>query len=201
MKELLELAVFPLDDVVFFPRTNYPLNIFEPRYVRMVRDSLSAGLPIALSNQDPTDPEGAALMSGRPPRRGLVVGYGRTHVVHTRGDGTMVIVLQGQGKARLLEVVQEKPYLICQAERIDERESIEDEQRFALNRLERLLERWMDENVPDAEQRESLRRSLVTPQSRLETLAMCRVPDADVRQAILEIDDLNERVRFMKFLF
>ena len=35
-----EIAVFPLSNVIFFPKTNLPLNIFEKRYVQMINDSL-----------------------------------------------------------------------------------------------------------------------------------------------------------------
>ena len=35
-----EISVFPLSDVVFFPKTVLPLNIFEKRYIQMVSDSM-----------------------------------------------------------------------------------------------------------------------------------------------------------------
>jgi Lon protease-like protein len=33
------IPVFPLTGVIFFPKTNLPLNIFEPRYLALVNDS------------------------------------------------------------------------------------------------------------------------------------------------------------------
>ena len=35
-----KLAVFPLSNFIIFPKTSVPLNIFEPRYVDMVNDSM-----------------------------------------------------------------------------------------------------------------------------------------------------------------
>ena len=35
-----DIPVFPLRDVIFFPNTNLPLNIFENRYLEMVNDIL-----------------------------------------------------------------------------------------------------------------------------------------------------------------
>jgi len=32
------VPVFPLSGVIFFPKTNLPLNIFEPRYIELVND-------------------------------------------------------------------------------------------------------------------------------------------------------------------
>ena len=40
MKNLLPkiIPVFPLSGIIFFPKTNLPLNIFEPRYLNMIND-------------------------------------------------------------------------------------------------------------------------------------------------------------------
>ena len=34
-----QIPVFPLSGVIYFPRTNLPLNIFEERYLDLVNDS------------------------------------------------------------------------------------------------------------------------------------------------------------------
>ena len=49
----IRLFVLPLDEMVFFPTSTVPLNIFEPRYMEMVEDSLKDGTPIALPFVDP----------------------------------------------------------------------------------------------------------------------------------------------------
>ena len=36
------LAVFPLSNFIIFPKTTVPLNIFEPRYVDMINDSMKS---------------------------------------------------------------------------------------------------------------------------------------------------------------
>tara|TARA_B100001093_G_scaffold436346_1_gene434712 strand:- start:2027 stop:2674 length:648 start_codon:yes stop_codon:yes gene_type:complete len=37
-----KLAVFPLSNFIIFPRTTVPLNIFEPRYLDMINDSMKS---------------------------------------------------------------------------------------------------------------------------------------------------------------
>ena len=37
-----ELAVFPLSNFIIFPKTTVPLNIFEPRYIEMINDSMKS---------------------------------------------------------------------------------------------------------------------------------------------------------------
>ena len=34
------IPVFPLSNFIIFPNTTVPLNIFEPRYVHMIKDSM-----------------------------------------------------------------------------------------------------------------------------------------------------------------
>ena len=35
-----KLAIFPLSNFIIFPKTSVPLNIFEPRYIDMINDSM-----------------------------------------------------------------------------------------------------------------------------------------------------------------
>ncbi len=37
-----KIAVFPLSNFIIFPKTTVPLNIFEPRYVDMINDSMKS---------------------------------------------------------------------------------------------------------------------------------------------------------------
>jgi len=37
-----KISVFPLSNFIIFPRTTVPLNIFEPRYIEMINDSMKA---------------------------------------------------------------------------------------------------------------------------------------------------------------
>ncbi len=37
-----KLAIFPLSNFIIFPKTTVPLNIFEPRYIDMINDSMKS---------------------------------------------------------------------------------------------------------------------------------------------------------------
>ena len=85
------IPVFPLPNVVLFPKTYLPLHIFEPRYRAMVSDAVTSGQCI-----------GMALLKdgwetdyyGHPPvfSMGCV---GRLASVQTLADGRSNILLQG----------------------------------------------------------------------------------------------------------
>ena len=43
-----KIAVFPLSNFIIFPNTSVPLNIFEPRYIDMVNDSMKTNKYIGM---------------------------------------------------------------------------------------------------------------------------------------------------------
>ena len=42
------LSVFPLSNFIFFPNTSAPLNIFEPRYIQMIDESIKTNRMIGM---------------------------------------------------------------------------------------------------------------------------------------------------------
>ena len=56
-----KLPVFPLSNFIIFPKTRVPLNIFEPRYIEMINDSMKSNKligmiqPKILANKDTND--------------------------------------------------------------------------------------------------------------------------------------------------
>ena len=42
------IPIFPLSNFIIFPNTTVPLNIFEPRYVEMINDSMKTNKIIGL---------------------------------------------------------------------------------------------------------------------------------------------------------
>lgn len=100
------LPVFPLPNVVFFPKTYLPLHVFEPRYRRMVADVTMGGQCIAM----------ALLKEGwEPDYYGNPAIYsalciGRIVSVQPLPDGRSNILLQGLERGEILEEHFEKPY-------------------------------------------------------------------------------------------
>jgi len=58
-----KIPIFPLKNLIIFPKTTVPLNIFEPRYIDMINDSMKSdkliGMiqPLSLNNIKKTDPD------------------------------------------------------------------------------------------------------------------------------------------------
>ncbi len=55
------LPIFPLAGAIVLPRTELPLNIFEPRYLKMVEDALGSHRMIGMIQPDPSARNDAAV--------------------------------------------------------------------------------------------------------------------------------------------
>ncbi len=110
--QLESLMIFPLPEVVLFPRTVMPLHIFEPRYRTMLRDALEQERPIAMAT---TDPSGELDSYGRRLVRPYV-GVGQLTDWDELPDGRYLIVLEGLCRARIInEYAPERPYRLVRA--------------------------------------------------------------------------------------
>lgn len=100
------LPVFPLPNVVFFPKTYLPLHIFEPRYRRMVADATAGGQCIAMALLK----EGWEHDYYGNPAIYPIVCVGRLVSVQPLPDGRSNILLQGLERCDIRAQYFEKPY-------------------------------------------------------------------------------------------
>jgi Lon protease-like protein len=85
-----EFPVFPLEGALLLPRGRLPLNIFEPRYLAMVEDSLAAGRMFGMIQPDSSAPR---VKSG--PALFRVGCLGRLSYFSETEDGRFLITLTG----------------------------------------------------------------------------------------------------------
>ncbi len=100
------LPVFPLPNVVFFPKTYLPLHIFEPRYRQMVADATIGGQCIAMALLK----EGWEFDYYGNPSIYPVLCVGRIVSVQSLSDGRSNILLQGLERCEIHEEHFEKSY-------------------------------------------------------------------------------------------
>lgn len=194
-RDEIRLFALPVEEIVFFPTSAVPLNVFEPRYIRLIEESVATGTLVALPFTDP-------LRAPNPRDLYIVAGYGEPTILVRREDGSLVVQMKGKGKARLRQIVEtEHPFLVCDAEKVDEVPEITPPHRFLLNRFKGLLGKWLDQNIDDEKQRALIQSNIRETQALLECCAMCLIKDPDVRQSFLELDSADERVKFLQKLF
>lgn len=98
-----EVAVMTLPNETLFPQALLPLYIFEPRYRRMLLESLHSNRMFVVAMQ----------------RRGCtrespstVAGLGLVRVCVDNPDGTSHLILQGMSRVELTKTVQYKPFRV-----------------------------------------------------------------------------------------
>lgn len=98
------IPVFPLTGAILLPKGQLPLNIFEPRYLRMFDDALAGARVIGMIQ--PRDHDGAP----KPPLYDVGCA-GRITSFQETGDGRYLISLSGLSRFRLsAELEATTPY-------------------------------------------------------------------------------------------
>ncbi len=103
-----KIAVFPLSNFIFFPKTTVPLNIFEPRYVQMIDDSMKSDRLIGMVQPKKTG-------ELKKPNLYEVGCVGKITSFNETDDGRYLIVLNGISRYKITkEVENQKLYRECE---------------------------------------------------------------------------------------
>lgn len=103
MKLPHEVPVMTLPNATLFPQALLPLYIFEPRYQKMLVDSLDTNRMFSVAMQKP----GRKRETPSP-----IAGLGLIRVSVGHQDGTSHLILQGLARVELEEPVRYKPYRV-----------------------------------------------------------------------------------------
>lgn len=191
---LMHLPILTIQDVVFFPHTVIPLTLDNPMAIRIVKEALDLGSPIALPYV-----EGLGIFGQSPPKR--VCGMG-VPIILEEGPNFLKILVSGIGKIKLGRVVQDIPYPIYEGEVLSDQDLSqisESEKRF--ERLSNILTSWIRQNVDDHEERESFCQNIISVNQVIDYLCMFLLKDIDIKQHILENNKLDSRLQMLNLLF
>lgn len=194
----MEVFLFPLVNVTLFPGTTKPLNVFEPRYLTMIKESIESKVPIAIGFIEDVSKVAAVRPGEKVPFVREIAGYGYAQIIEERLNGTLLVFLQGHGKLRLGQVVDRgTPYIVCEGEILPENNELAIEHSMELGSLFKTLARWIHTHIPDPGQREMFMKNLNQPEEVVGSFASYLVRDYDMQQIVLELNDINEKVRFL----
>ena len=101
------IPVFPLSNFIIFPQTTVPLNVFEPRYVDMINDSMKTNKMIGLI-QPKKDKKNST------PDLHIVGCLGKITSFKNTSDGRYLIDLNGLTRFKIInEIKNNKSYREC----------------------------------------------------------------------------------------
>ena len=99
------ISVFPLSNFIIFPNTTVPLNIFEPRYLDMVNDSMKSDKLIGMIQPKNSKDENGIPKLHAVGCLGKIISFRETN------DGRYLIELKGKIRFRIInEINTEKKY-------------------------------------------------------------------------------------------
>lgn len=191
----MKLFLFPLGHSLLHPGSSKPLNIFEPKYLRMIRDSLDERVPIAICFTEQPSIAMKVEVGKSVPFVREIVGYGFPEILEQRMDGSMLVLIPCEGKARLGEVVEDnRPYIVATGEAVSETVELEASRAIAYLNLQKFLVRWIAQHVTDRQVQDQFVRSLIGPIEVVGAAVNYLVRDPDLQQSILETDDINLKI-------
>ena len=107
----ITIPVFPLSNFIIFPRTTVPLNIFEPRYIDMINDSMKSNKMIGMIQPK------SSTNKKLTPELHKVGCLGKITSFRETEDGRFLIELKGLIRFQTLkELKTEKKYRILEVE-------------------------------------------------------------------------------------
>lgn len=182
--------IFPLPNVVFFPRTFLPLYIFEPRYRQMVADAETGEKLICMTLLKPGWQED---YEDAPPIHTLgTLGY--MEFKNDRSDGTSNILLVGLTKVSIKEVESDEAYRVAELAPIPESRGEEDTE-LLKEKVFRAFERMSaGSGFPRIPQQF---KEAIDFEMAVNFLAAHLPIEAEEKQKLLELEDVALRARIL----
>ena len=94
------LPIFPLSDFIIFPKTTVPLNIFEPRYIDMINDSMKSNKLIGMVQPKKT------INDLTPPILHNIGCLGKISSFKETEDGRYLIELKGLIRFKIINEIE-----------------------------------------------------------------------------------------------
>lgn len=184
------LPVMPLPDTVFFPHAVLPLYIFEPRYQQMLQDTLASHrmFIVTIANT-------AGDSSGFNPCQ--VATAGMVRASQKNQDGTSHLILQGLSRVKMVEYLNDKPYLQARINAFhtppcDHQDTVPLRQQSW-----QLILRYLNRFGEKGKQITPILEKLTAPDAFLDLAVYSLCHDCRLKQQILENQNLHIRYQLM----
>ncbi len=181
------ISVFPLSNFIIFPNTSVPLNIFEPRYIEMIDNSMKTDRIIGMIQ--PKKQKDGIPQLYNVGCAGKITSFNETE------DGRYLIIINGISRFKILkEINNNKPYRECEIsfdEYIEDRKENYNEIKFTdLELIFKNLKTLFKKKGYSINWKELEKQSL---DQTLNALVMASPFSLEEKQALLETININKR--------
>ena len=185
-----KLAVFPLSNFIIFPKTTVPLNIFEPRYIDMINDSMKSDKLVGMIQPRASQENGESI-----PQLHEIGCMGKITSFKETEDARYLIELKGIIRFKIVnEIKSDKKYRECEIKFnnfYDDLESKKEDIKFSdLELIFKDLKSLFEKRGFIINWKELEKQSL---HETINALAMASPFTLEEKQVLLEAKDLNLR--------
>ena len=182
------IPIFPLSNFIIFPNTTVPLNIFEPRYIQMIDDSMKSHRMIGM-----IQPKKSGEL--KKPDLYEVGCIGKITSFNETDDGRYLVIINGISRFNInKEIETNKLYRICEVNYEKYNRDLDDNvEKFALKDLDKIFKdlKNLFEKKGFLVDWTSLKKENFS--NTLNTLSMASPFSLEEKQVLLETKDLNTR--------
>ena len=182
------IPIFPLSNFIIFPNTTVPLNIFEPRYIQMINDSMKSHRMIGM-----IQPKKSGEL--KKPDLYEVGCIGKITSFNETDDGRYLIIINGVSRFKIEEEIKsENLYRSCKVSYQNYIKDLEDKiEEYPIKDLDKIFKDL--ENLFEKKgfmvDWSSLKKQNFS--NTLNTLSMASPFSLEEKQALLETKDLSTR--------
>ena len=182
------IPIFPLSNFIIFPNTTVPLNIFEPRYIQMINDSMKSHRMIGM-----IQPKKSGEL--KKPDLYEIGCIGKITSFNETEDGRYLIIINGVSRFKIEEEIKsENLYRSCKVNYQNYIKDLEDKiEEFPIKDLDRIFKDLQNlfEKKGFMVDWSSLKKQNFS--NTLNTLSMASPFSLEEKQALLETKDLSTR--------
>ena len=182
------IPIFPLSNFIIFPNTTVPLNIFEPRYIQMINDSMKSHRMIGM-----IQPKKSGEL--KKPELYEVGCIGKITSFNETDDGRYLIIINGVSRFKIEEEIKsEKLYRSCKVSYQNYIKDLEDKiEEYPIKDLDKIFKdlKNLFEKKGFMVDWSSLKKQDFS--NTLNTLSMASPFSLEEKQVLLETKDLSTR--------
>jgi Lon protease-like protein len=189
--ELSSVPLFPLPNVVLFPRAVLPLHIFEERYKEMTADALAGNRQVAMALLKP----GWEKDYYHRPEIEPFVCVGTILSFEKLADGKYNFLLQGHSRARVVREFGGRSYRVAELEPVRQTNDLDVDLEAERERLTRIFRAASVGGTPVGRQFRQLLTGPLRTADVADLIAFNYLDDVALKQSLLEEPDVRRRVR------
>jgi ATP-dependent Lon protease len=184
-----DLPVLPLRGVVVYPMMWLPLPVGQRRSIRLVEDNLPENRIIALVTSKDEEVEKPG-----PDEIHTIGTAAQVHRVLRTPDGTIRLLVQGMERIRIVEYIQEQPYLRARVEVLPEQMEQNIEMEAIMRAVQELFRRLIDLEPQMPDELAMMAMNVDDARQLAYLVASSMRLDAHEGQHILEMDNVYDKL-------